>query len=262
MPRLVRIAAVLSGIIVSACARETSIDEEWGACGDVHNAKVCTWSRTSGDRLLEVGATVPIASIENAPAEVHSMDWPPVPLAALDIPESAQKKGGLTHLTVYWEAMGHPPGPYMTPHFDFHFYTESQANRAAIDCKDRSKPTAMPAGYMMVDVPLPPDMAKMMKVDTLIGLCVPTMGMHSLLASEMESKDTFRGSMVIGHYAGKPVFIEPMLTKAMLMEKKSFDLPIPEVAGLGEERPTKFRAEFDAAKQEYRFTFSGFPATN
>ena len=47
------------------------------------------------------------------------------------------------------------------------------------------------------------------------------------------------------------------VTKAMLMEKKSFELAIPDVPGIGAQ-PTKFRAEYDAAKAGYRFTFSGF----
>jgi hypothetical protein len=50
------------------------------------------------------------------------------------------------------------------------------------------------------------------------------MGMHSLLTSELESTDTFRGSMVIGYYHGTPIFIEPMLTRSLLLEKRSFDL--------------------------------------
>lgn len=150
----------------------------------------------------------------------------------------------------------------MTPHFDFHFYTITPAERTAIDCSNLAKPAALPAAYGMVDVPLPPDMAKMMGVSTLVGLCVPHMGMHSLLAAEMESKEPFKGSMVIGYYGGKPIFIEPMLTKTMLMEKKSFDLPVPTVPGLAGAQPTKFHAEFDASKQSYRFIFSAFtPAT-
>ena len=102
--------------------------------------------------------------------------------------------------------------------------SDGATERDAIDCQDLSKPAAVPAGY---------------------GL------------PEMESKETFRGTMVIGYYQGKPIFIEPMVTRAMLMEKKSFDLAIPDVPGLGA-HPTKFRAEHDAAQSAYRFTFSGF----
>jgi hypothetical protein len=63
----------------------------------------------------------------------------------------------------------------------------------------------MPAGYSLPDVILPPPLAEMAGVSTLIGLCVQQMGMHSLLTSELESTDTFRGSMVIGYYHGTPL---------------------------------------------------------
>ncbi len=127
-----------------------------------------------------------------------------------------------------------------------------------MDCKDLSKPAVLPAGYQLPDVPLPPEMAGMMGVPALIGLCVPQMGMHAILATEIERKDAFSGSMVIGYYQGKPIFIEPMLTKAMLLEKRSFDLPMPEVPGMTGPHPTRFRAEYDSTQQAYRFTLSGF----
>jgi hypothetical protein len=49
-----------------------------------------------------------------------------------------------------------------------------------------------------------------------------------------------------------------MVTKAMLMEKKSFDLAIPQIPGLAGTHPTKFHAEYDATKQAYRMIFSAF----
>jgi hypothetical protein len=100
----------------------------------------------------------------------------------------------------------------------------------------------------------------MMGVDQLIGLCVPEMGMHALDAEEMAKTTTFRGTMVAGYYAGKPIFTEPMVTREMLLEKKSFDLAMPDIAGLGMGSPTAFRAEYDAGTNAYRFTFSGFHA--
>jgi hypothetical protein len=49
-----------------------------------------------------------------------------------------------------------------------------------------------------------------------------------------------------------------MLTKAMLMEKKSFDLPIPTIPGLTSIYPRTFHAVWDDKGQTYRFAFSGF----
>ena len=256
--RLTLAGAVAMCMAVVACASDPEVTEVSGGCADAYSAQVCTWATTQGGTVLDVGATVPIASIENAPAD-DPMVWPPVAVAVVDIPEVARAQSGFTHLTMYWEAHGHPPGPYMTPHFDFHFYSIASSERTAIGCEANARPAAIPAAYALPDIPLPPDMAKMMGADTLVGLCVPQMGMHALLASEMESAEPFRGTMVIGYNQGSPIFIEPMLTKAMLMERQSFDLAIPEIPGMAA-HPTRFRADYDAATQSYRFVFSEFVA--
>jgi hypothetical protein len=254
MNRLV--VAMFAAAAAAACASDGALVDVQGSCADVHGAQVCTWATTRGSSLVEAGAVVPIGSIENAP-EHGPMTWPPAASAKIELPQSVRLQSGLSELTVFWESMGHPPGPYLTPHFDFHFYTIPSAEREAIDCTDLSKPAALPAAYGLPDVDLPPDMAQLTGLPTLVGLCVPTMGMHSLLDSEMKGADTFRATMVVGYYRGKPIFIEPMVTRAMLMEKKSFDLAIPSVPGMGA-HPTRFRAEYDAAQSAYRFTFSAF----
>ena len=255
------ISAALIAFAVGGCTGEAPIVEVKGACADVFTGQVCTWATTKGGTLVEAGAVVPLASIENAPAQ-PPMTWPPVADADLAMPEPVRQQGGLTDLTVSWEAGGHPPGTFMTPHFDFHFYTIAASERAAMDCRDLSKPAAVPTGYSLPDIPLPPEMAQMTGVPALIGLCVPQMGMHAILASDIERKDEFSGSMVIGYYRGRPIFIEPMLSKALLMRKESFELQIPDIPGLAGAHPTRFRAEYDVTQQAYRFTFSAFtPAT-
>lgn len=230
-----------------------------GECADAFTGRLCTFAQTNGDSLVEVGATVSIATIAAAP-EAHEMAWPPAADAALGMPGSTVSESGLQEFTFFWEATGHPPGPFLTPHFDFHFYLVPQAERLAVDCSDRSKPAVLPAGYTLMDQALPPEMAAMIGADTLFGLCVPQMGMHGLLAAELESAAPWRGGMVIGYYGGHPIFIEPMITKAMLMEKKSFNLPIPEIPGLAGPYPRSFNATWNEAEQSYRFAFSGFAA--
>jgi hypothetical protein len=240
---LAMVAAVAG--LAGCAAREVPITEVAGGCADVFGGQVCTWARMQGDKVVDVGATIPIASIEGAP------------------PDAVVASTGMRELTIYWEAMGHPPGPYLTPHWDFHFYTIPTAERMAIDCVDLSKPAAMPEGFALPDIPLPPEMQAMFGgVKELTGLCVPQMGMHSLLATEMASTTPFRGTMVVGYTKGKPIFVEPMITKAMLMEKASFDLAMPAVPGMTPAPPRTFRAEWDAQANAYRFTFSGFGAAN
>ncbi len=258
MPRYqLTIGLVALAPVLSACATEVPVVEVMGECADVYQAELCTWARMQGTTVVAVGATIPLASIENAP-EDQELVWPPVMATALRMPESGQQEAGLTEVTVFWEAHGHPPGPYLAPHFDFHFYTITREDRTAIDCIDETKPSVLPAGYSLPDVTLPPPLAEMAGESPLIGLCVAEMGMHSLLISELESTDTFRGSMVIGYYHGTPIFIEPMLTRELLLEKRSFDLPIPSIPGMAGEYPRTFHAEYDAQQQLYHFVFSDF----
>jgi hypothetical protein len=252
-----RALAVTALVLLGACSKPVPVAEIQGECGDMFQGKVCTWARMQGDSVIDLGALVPVASIESAPKE-YAMAWPPKPVTALALPAAAQQKSGFTHLTIFWEAMGHPPGPYLTPHFDFHFYTISQEQRGAMDCSDLSKPSALPTGYSLPDVTLPPPMAEMIGISNLVGLCVPGMGMHSLLTTELESTSTFRGTMVVGYYQGKPIFVEPMITQTMLMEKQAFDLAIPAIPGMEGSRPRAFRAEYDQQRQAYRFVFSDF----
>lgn len=253
-----RIAVSCALATVASCAfNEALVTDVKGSCAEVYSGSVCTWARMRGDVPLEVGATIPMATIERSPPP-EGMVWPPRPVAVLDMPMAGRDKSGIVHLTMYWEAMGHPPGAYMTPHYDFHFNAITSAQRAAIDCSDLTKPAALPAAYALPDIPLPPDMSHMMGVPALIGLCVPLMGMHAVPTSELEATQPFRGTMVIGYLRGKPIFVEPMVSRSMLMERKSFDLPLPEVDGFAGAHPTRFRADYDAAKQEYRLVFSDF----
>jgi hypothetical protein len=146
----------------------------------------------------------------------------------------------------------------MIPHFDFHFYRIPPAQRMAIDCSDVSKPAELPAAYSLPDEELPDDVAAMIGVKTLVGVCVPQMGMHSLVTEELASETPFGGTMVIGYYQGEPIFFEPMISKALLLERRSFDLALPAVPGLNGGQPGTFRAEYMADQDAYRFVFSGF----
>src|ERR1041385_5714309 len=49
-----------------------------GECSAVFKGQVCTWARTQGSNLVEVGASVGMATIEGAPSE-PDMTWPRPP---------------------------------------------------------------------------------------------------------------------------------------------------------------------------------------
>jgi len=250
--RITAMAAVLTIVVLVGAVKGLEPRTVQGECVDVYGASVCSWAVFDGTGgVLEYGATIPLALVERAPHDME-MAWPPIANATVQMPAELTAATGVDHITVYWEPHGHPPGAYLTPHFDFHFYNISNGARVAIDCTDATKPAALPANYGMVDIDVP-------ELGMLVGLCVPEMGMHALLASELQSEEVFDGTMVIGYYHAAPIFFEPMISRDMLMRRQSFQLPMPAVSGLpeGVRYPERFRAEYDPADDAYRFIFSG-----
>jgi hypothetical protein len=249
----VRTALSLGVLALSlgACSKERLVQ---GECRPVNGADVCAWDRMSGNTLVAFGATIPMHVIDSAPAEAP-MTWPPVATATIPLSRVAQAASGFDNITIFWEPHGHPPAPYLQPHFDFHFNTISAAELAAIDCVDSAKPAQLPATYEMPDVDIP-------GLGTLIGLCVPTMGMHSMPGAELSAPTPFEKTMVVGYYRGQPIFIEPMITRTTLLARRTFPLTVPVVPN-GPQHvryPTRFVAEYDSTAQQYRFVFSGLGA--
>ncbi|HXY30635.1 MAG TPA: hypothetical protein VEI06_07975 [Gemmatimonadaceae bacterium] len=234
----------------SGCAKKVEVVK--GSCSTVYGGEVCTWGRMSGGELVAFGATIPLSTVSGVPKN-QPMTWPPVADATISFPVEVQRATGFSNLTVYGEAMGHPPRPFLTPHFDFHFYTASMADIAAMSCADSSKPANMPVGYKLYDEEIP-------GVGVLIGTCVPNMGMHAFNAPEFEDTATFARTMIVGYYHGKPIFVEPMVSVASLLEKRDFSLAIPHVPDQppNARYPRSFQATFDSAAASYHFIFTDF----
>ena len=221
-------------------------------CVTVLDTDVCTWIVTDRGDALELGATIPYALIESVPTDV-GMVWPPEPLANVQFPAEAQNLLGIAYLGLNWEAHGHPPATFLTQHFDFHFYNVTEQEIAEIDCADATKPAAIPRPYALPDIDVP-------GMGTLIGLCVPAMGMHAMPSDEVDDTEPFDATMLVGYYGAEPIFFEPMVSRALLLTKNDFTLDMPEVDGLprGVRYPRAFRAEFDEGAQAYRLIFTGF----
>lgn len=250
--RFALVMVALGGTLLGSCAEgPPPLQTVQGECADVFGGQVCTWADVAGGgEVAAYGVTVPMAVMEAAPADM-AMAWPPVANAVVRMPPQVTAAHGVDHFTFFWEPHGHPPGAYLTPHFDFHFYGISIAEREAFDCTDATKPAELSAGYGLPDVEIP-------GLGMLLGLCVPAMGMHSAPADQLASDVVFDGTMVIGYAKGAPIFFEPMIAKAHLARRQSFDLAMPAVPGVpaGVRFPSQFRAEYDATTDAYRFTFS------
>jgi hypothetical protein len=240
---------VIVGVIVtvSSCGGAPRTVE--GECKEVFGAEVCTWGTVSGDKVLEFGATIPLAAVDSAPTDAP-MVFPPVLVAAIRLPVEVREATGFDHLGVNWEAHGHPPALYMSPHFDFHFYTRSPAEIAAVDCSNREKPASLPNGYALPDIEIP-------GMGTLVGLCVPAMGMHAMPQADLDGMGPFRAAMLVGYYDRSVVALEPMVSRARLQEARSFVLDMPAVpnAGAVTAWPKGFEAVYDESARAYRFVF-------
>lgn len=241
--------AAIVGLVASfaACASAPEIID--GECKDMFGADVCTWGVLNGDEVVEFGATVPLASIEGAPADAP-FAFPPLLVAAVRLPAEVREATGFDHLGINWEAGGHPPHTWLTPHFDFHFYTMTPPEMAAVDCTNLEKPASLSDGYTLPDLDIP-------GLGMLVGLCVPTMGMHAARESELDDTEVFGATMIVGYYDQSLVSVEPMVTRAKFEERQSFALDVPTVpdAGVVTMWPAGFEAEYDAESQAYRFVF-------
>ncbi len=118
-----------------------------GPCDTVFGVKVCTSYRTRSGKVTEFSLRVPVAAMEQAPANAP-MVWPPKPEANVHFAPVVEEQTGFTFANIYWEAGGHPPDAYMVPHFDFHFYFAPEGKVQEIDCKDASKPRTLAAGTL------------------------------------------------------------------------------------------------------------------
>lgn len=238
------------GALVAAVGRDTPTTSS--SCSAVLGSEVCTWVVMEGGTATELGATIPLSLIESVPADAE-MVWPPQELAAVALPAEAREALGIDHLGINWEANGHPPESFLTQHFDFHFYNITQAEVEAIDCANSAKPATAPTDYTLPDIDVP-------GMGTLVGLCVPLMGMHAMPAGEVHDTHAFEASMMVGYYGAQPIFFEPMVSRELLLRRADFSLPMPVVEGLphGVRYPRAFRAEYDAGAEQYRLIFTGF----
>jgi hypothetical protein len=116
------------------------------------------------------------------------------------------------HFTMDWNEHGHEsPGVYDIPHFDFHFYFMTEAERNLIKPTDDDQFNApMEARY------LPPDY-----LETPGG--VPHMGAHiiDLLSPEIAGSGIFTYTFIYGKYKAEINFLEPMVTQAFLESKST-----------------------------------------
>ena len=128
---------------------------------------------------------------------------------SLKLPGQAHATGYKT-ITMGWNPMGHEPeGVYSLPHFDFHFYmqTEGQINKI---------PAGVDEGaYVLANKHVLPDIYSFGPVP----FAVPQMGVHwsDVTSPEFQPGGMFTRTFIYGSHQDRVTFLEPMVTLAHLL---------------------------------------------
>lgn len=210
-----------------------------------------TWVRVdkTTKKPVAVGVGMTETALDGLPEDLEG----PMPSVEymLDLPK--ELKGlPFDHVGLSYNPKGHiPPGIYDTPHFDVHFFTISEKDRAKITTKpeDLKRGAKAPAGpYVMPDYILPP------------GTYEPNMGSHWVhpASPELNGKP-FTSTFIYGSFDGRVAFFEPMVTNAFLRTKPDFkqDLKMPAAYQREGYYPSSYRVVYNASRKEYSISLEG-----
>ena len=221
---------------------------------------------------VEIGVAFSERAMENLPAKGtghhggHEMPH----TFLLDLP--AGSAAPFTFVELNWNPSGHEPeGVYAgVPHFDFHFYTVSKAEREGIvptDAKWAEKANNVPTGDYVPQFNAalgPPGAAPAQIAVPMMGVHWVDMRSHELqgLLGKPEAYKPFTATFIHGSWDGKFHFWEPMITRAHIVAKKTatdakvrdelIPIPTPKKYHVAGYYPTAYRITWDAGTQEYR----------
>ncbi|MDQ6933564.1 MAG: DUF5602 domain-containing protein, partial [Candidatus Eremiobacteraeota bacterium] len=232
--------SICSALVLGACGESTTVGPQSvtviGDTKPLGNSSISTFARVDNTGTVTAfGASFGAAALSGLPATRTE--------TILALPAAAVSAGPFTFFTVNWQPQGHPPpGVYDVPHFDFHFYTITDAARMAIPFGPATNPppaAAVPPGYVSDPV------------------TIPMMGTHYTDSSAPEFHgQAFTATFVYGYYAGAMAFVEPMTALSFLTTKQAYDAAIKQPAmyqkpGL---YPTHYSVTFDANSSTYTLT--------
>jgi hypothetical protein len=169
-----------------------------------------------------------------------------------------------TYLLVNWNPGGHiPPGVYDVPHFDIHFYLNSNAERLAI------RPGPCPQlvncdDYELGKVPLPAKYGTADHVD--VDAVEPAMGNHLIdLTGPEFAGEPFTHSFIYGIWNGHVTFYEPMVTHEWFASLRDgtradacFDLKLPQAWERAGWYPTEYCLRYRPNRDELTASLEGF----
>jgi hypothetical protein len=257
--RLIRLAAAaIPALALAACKTSTAaeaLSTTYGAAVRVGDGDARVYVVSAGTEPREIGIALSEAALSGLPADhapggVQMPDGHHTYDLVLQMPSQ--------HATPYkfallgWNPAGHEPAKvYDQPHFDFHFYTISDAERGTILPTDPEfarkaargpSPDQVPAGY------------------TQLPGAVPMMGAHWVDPSSPELNGaTFTQTFLYGSWDGKLAFAEPMITKAFLESKPDLRtaIKVPARYAAPGYYPKEYRVYWEPTRNEYRVALAG-----
>ncbi|HEX2723107.1 MAG TPA: DUF5602 domain-containing protein [Gemmatimonadaceae bacterium] len=235
------IALVATALLtLGACSEGTSPNQTaLGTTVTVGGGTARTYVETTGQgEPVEIGVMLSESALSGLPA-AGTVYLLPLPAGSVVAPYK--------HVTLNWNPGGHPPpGVFTVPHFDVHFYTITEAERAAISpadpqfgAKSAVNPPAdlVPAGYVRDPG------------------AVPDMGTHWSDPSAPEfNGQPFTRTFIYGSWNGAFTFYEPMVTTAFLATKPpitSATLKLPARYAPPGRYPTTYTVGYDATGKQY-----------
>ncbi|MDF1505126.1 DUF5602 domain-containing protein [Roseisolibacter sp. H3M3-2] len=278
LPRPARLAQAVALLVLGACAPDApaplpvdanaepararaeaaGVHRQYGPPVKVGEGAARTYvllDAKDGQRAVELGVALDEGALRGLPTEDGMYMY--------DLRLPARSPAPYQFVQLDWNAHGHPPmGVYTDPHFDFHFYTISKAERDAIMPSD----PAFAAKANRVPTPeyLPPHYVPLVPPGGApADAAVPMMGVHWFDVRSPEfNGGAFTRTFIYGTWDGQVTFYEPMITRAHLLSRPDAVTPIPSAAAVRQpgSYPTAYRVSYDAQAREYRVALSDLVA--
>lgn len=235
--RKIFLFASVAALALGSCKKEVN-DKDTTVNGEsktFQHGKAWTWYQADrNNRPIRIAIAIDEAAMNSLePAGQGESGHHHANSLSLALPAEASVTP-FKHVMLDWNPDGHPPDFYLKPHFDFHFYTTTEAERLAIPpyevapAKFDNVPPAdyLPANYFGVPEG------------------VPQMGKHWVDPSSPEFTPAgFSQTFLYGTYDGKVTFYEPMITEEFIKNNQAFsrDIPLPSKFQQSGWYPTKMR---------------------
>jgi hypothetical protein len=266
---VVAIAAIGLGALTACTAAEANTSAKsrvvFGAAQQLGTGSARVFVTLGADkRPTSLGVSISESAMTGLPMTPKA----PSPAAAmlmLALPAEA-KVTGFDHVMLDWNPSGHEPEHvYTLPHFDFHFYSLSEAEQMSImptapDFEQRASrvPDAQyaPAGYVA---------AHLLMKSPAPAATIPMMGLHWIDGAAAELHGTaFTTTFIWGSYDGRFIFIEPMITKAHIESTKSVPgnsivtaVKAPAKYDRPGYYPDRYSVRWDSSAKEYQISLDG-----